>query len=69
MIVCNGNIIVKVGNDLTDARTNFYQDVIMNSNLITNLHDSANAQDAATKNYSDTNDNLRVNMNINLQLI
>jgi len=60
MIVCNGNNVVKFGTSLTDSRTNFYQDVLMNSNYIANLHDPNNAQDAATKNYVDTNDNLRV---------
>jgi len=47
MIVCNGNNVVKFGNNLTDARTNFYQEVIMNSDLITIVHDPSNAQDAA----------------------
>jgi len=32
----------------------------MNSNYITNLHDPTNLQDAATKHYADTNDNLRM---------
>jgi len=32
----------------------------MNSNYIANLHDPNNAQDAATKNYVDTNDNVRI---------
>jgi len=49
MMVCNGNNVVKFGTSLTDSRTNFYQDVLMNSNYITNLHDPSNAQDAATK--------------------
>jgi len=49
MIVCNGNNVVKFGNNLTDARTNYYQDILMNSNYISNLHDPTNAQDAATK--------------------
>jgi len=59
MIVCNESNVVKFGTSLTDVRTNFYQDVLMNSNYIANLHDPSNAQDAATKNYVDTNDNLR----------
>jgi len=60
MMVCNGNNVVKFGTSLTDSRTNFYQDVLLNSNYIANLHDPSNAQDAATKNYADTNDNLRM---------
>jgi len=32
----------------------------MNSNYITNLHDPTHLQDAATKIYVDTNDNLRM---------
>jgi len=39
MILCNGNNVVKFGNSLTDAKTNFYQDVLMNSDYIANLHD------------------------------
>jgi len=50
MIVCNGNNVVKFGTSLTDSRTNFYQDVLMNSNGIANVKDPVNAQDAATKN-------------------
>jgi len=60
IVVCNGNNVVKFGTSLTDSRTNFYQDVILNSYGITNVKDTANAQDAATKNYVDTNDNLRI---------
>jgi len=60
MIVCNGNNVVKFGSNLTDSRTNFYQDVLMNSNLIANVKDPVNIQDAATKNDVDTNDNLRI---------
>jgi len=60
MVVCNGNNVVKFGSSLTDSRTNFHQDVILNSNYITNVKDPSNLQDAATKYYVDTNDNLRI---------
>jgi len=60
VIVCNGNNVVKFGNNLTDSRTNFYQDVLMNSNTIANIEEPTNLQDAATKNYVDVNDNLRI---------
>jgi len=38
----------------------FLQDVLMNSCFIANLHDPSSAQDASTKHYTDTADNLRV---------
>jgi len=60
MIVCNGNNVVRFGTSLTDAWALFYKDILINSNCIANLHDPTNAQDAATKHYVDTNDNLRL---------
>jgi hypothetical protein len=41
------------GQSSTDARIGFFEDLIMNSNKITNLSNPTSAQDAATKNYVD----------------
>jgi len=54
MIVCDENNVVKFGTSLTDSRTNFYQDILRY------FKDPVNIQDAATENYVNTNDNLRV---------
>ena len=45
---------------VNDARTHFYQDIVLNNRFVAGLHDPYSAQDASTKKYTDTNDNLRV---------
>jgi len=54
----NGDICrMEAENDVT---THFYQDVIRNNKYIARVRDPFGAQDASTKKYTDTNDNLRV---------
>ena len=43
-----------------EARTHFYQSIVLNNRFIAGLRDPCSAQDAPTKKYTDTNDNLRV---------
>jgi len=43
-----------------DARTHFYQDIVMNNKFVAGVRDPFSAQDASTKKYTDNNDNLRV---------
>jgi hypothetical protein len=52
-ILSNGVENALFGLSSTDARIGFYEDLIMNSNKITNLANPTSAQDAATKNYVD----------------
>jgi hypothetical protein len=52
-IVSNGVENALFGQSSTDARIGFFEDLIMNSNKITNLANPTSAQDAATKNYVD----------------
>ena len=39
----------------TDPRVSLLQDIVMNNHYIANLHDPNSPQDAATKNYVDSN--------------
>ena len=43
-----------------DARTHFYHDIVLNNRFVAGVRDPFSAQDASTKKYTDTNDNLRV---------
>jgi hypothetical protein len=52
-ILSNGVENALFGQSSTDARIGFFEDLIMNSNKITNLANPTSAQDAATKNYAD----------------
>jgi hypothetical protein len=52
-ILSNGVENALFGQSSTDARIGFFEDLIMNSNKITNLANPTSAQDAATKNYVD----------------
>ena len=45
--------VVRFGKSSTDHRIELYQNITMNEKNIVNLHDPAEAQDAATKNYVD----------------
>ena len=45
--------IIRFGKSSTDRRIELYQNIVMNDKYIVNLHDPAEAQDAATKNYVD----------------
>src|SRR5688572_5747239 len=45
--------IIRFGKSSTDHRIELYQNITMNEKNIVNLHDPAEAQDAATKNYVD----------------
>ena len=47
------NDIIRFGKSSTDRRTELYQNITMNEKYIVDLHDPAEAQDAATKNYVD----------------
>ena len=47
------NDIIRFGKSSTDRRIELYQNITMNEKNIVNLHDPAEAQDAATKNYVD----------------
>src|SRR5688572_16595688 len=47
------NDIIRFGKSSTDRRTELYQNITMNDKYISDLHDPAEAQDAATKNYVD----------------
>ena len=45
--------IIRFGKSSTDRRIELYQNIVMNEKYIVDLHDPAEAQDAATKNYVD----------------
>ena len=45
--------MIRFGKSSTDRRIELYQNITMNEKNIVNLHDPAEAQDAATKNYVD----------------
>ena len=45
--------VIRLGKSSTDSRIELYQNITMNEKYIVNLHDPAEAQDAATKNYVD----------------
>ena len=60
LIKCNNNTVARCGVSSRDNRLWIYQDIIMNQHFIANVKDPRTAQDAATKNYTDTRDNLRV---------
>src|SRR5688572_25656009 len=45
--------IIRFGKSSTDRRIELYQNIMMNEKYIVNLHDPAEAQHAATKNYVD----------------
>ena len=47
------NDIIRFGKSSTDRRIELYQNITMNEKYIVDLHDPAEAQDAATKNYVD----------------
>jgi hypothetical protein len=56
---CPMGDICKMGAE-NDPRIHVYQDIVMSNKFIAGLRDPFSAQDAATKNYTDKNDNLRV---------
>jgi len=57
--ICPSGDICRMGAD-NDVRAHFNQDVVMNNKYIARSRDPFSAQDASTKKYTDTNDNLRV---------
>ena len=54
------NNVMSIGNSTSDPSAHFYQNIKMEQKYITNLHDPSSNQDASTKSYTDTADNLRV---------
>jgi len=56
---CPVGDVCKMGAE-NDARTHFYQDIVLNNKYVADVKDPFSAQDASTKKYTDTNDNLRV---------
>ena len=54
------NNVISIGYNLSDPSLHFYQDINIEQNYIANLHDPNSNQDASTKHYTDTADNLIV---------
>lgn len=59
-IKCNNNPVATFGLTSADCRTQFYQDIVLNNKFVAGLRNPNSAQDASTKQYTDTNDSLRV---------
>ena len=47
------NDLIRFGKSATDRRTELYENIVMSQKYIVDLHDPAEAQDAATKKYVD----------------
>jgi hypothetical protein len=52
--------VATFGLSSADCRTQFFQDIVLNNKFIAGLRNPNSAQDASTKQYTDTNDSLRV---------
>ena len=59
-IKCNNNPVATFDLSPIDCRTLFYQDIVLNNKFVAGLRNPNSAQDASTKQYTDTNDSLRV---------
>ena len=58
-LTCPLGDICRLGAE-NDARIHFYHDNVLNNKFVAGVRDPSSAQDASTKKYTDTNDNLRV---------